>query len=492
MLRAMRAPIALSKSKLLSQIQCPRRLWLETYSPELEEPSAERTALLATGNVVGEVARQIYGRGAGHVVSFERGLRAAIDSTRALLAAGGREPIFEATFDHDGVSVRIDVLDRSERDPKLIEVKSSTRVKDYHLDDCAIQTWALTSLGLPPRQVAVATIDTSFVYGGDGRYDGLLVETDVTAEVAERLAGVPELIAAARRTLADLDEPAAAVGMHCGAPYDCAFYAHCAPPAGSYPVLSLGGKRDRLFKLMHAGYRDLRDVPESELADERELRIWRQSRLEAPYVDAELRAFARALPFPRYYLDFETVGPAVPIFAGTRPFEPVPFQWSCHVEPRRGVLEHTEFLALGTEPPMRPLAESLLEALGTQGPILVYTGYERRVLQELAARYPDLAPALASLVERIVDLHPPTRKHYYHPAMHGSWSIKAVLPTVAPDLSYATLGEVQDGLAAQTAYFEASDPRTSEARRASLRRALLDYCRQDTLALVRLVEFFGQ
>jgi hypothetical protein len=118
MLRAMPPPIALSKSKLLSFAQCPRRVWLETYSPELEEPSAERASFLATGNTVGALARQLYGRGAGHVVSFERGLRAAIDATRALLAAGGNEPIFEATFDHAGVSVRIDVLDRSAPEPR--------------------------------------------------------------------------------------------------------------------------------------------------------------------------------------------------------------------------------------------------------------------------------------------------------------------------------------------------------------------------------------
>ncbi len=114
------------------------------------------------------------------------------------------------------------------------------------------------------------------------------------------------------------------------------------------------------------------------------------------------------------------------------------------------------------------------------------------MLHELAARYGDLAAGLRSLAERIVDLHPIMRRHYYHPAMHGSWSIKAVLPTLAPELSYETLGAVRDGLAAQTAYLEAIDPKTPAARRAALRRALLDYCRHDTLALVRLVEFFGR
>jgi hypothetical protein len=200
----------------------------------------------------------------------------------------------------------------------------------------------------------------------------------------------------------------------------------------------------------------------------------------------------RTLSLPRYYLDFETIGPAVPIFAGTRPFEALPFQWSCHIEKGSGAIEHAEFLELDGEPPMRRLAESLLATLGTRGPILVYTPYERRVLNELAARYADLAAGLSALAERIVDLHPIARRHYYHPAMHGSWSIKAVLPTVAPDLSYDTLGAVRDGLAAQAAYFEAIDAKTPAGRREALRRALLDYCRRDTLALVRLVEFFGR
>jgi hypothetical protein len=487
----MRAPIALSKTKLLSLTQCRRKLWLETYQPELlPDPSAEVEALFATGNAVGDIARRLYGP--GHVVTFDRGLRAAIDTTRALIAAGGREPIFEATFDHDGVSVAIDVLDRSEPTPKLIEVKSAGRVKEHHLDDCAIQAWALKQNGLAPRAVVVATVNPEFVYPGGGAYEGLLVETNVTEQVGDRLKDIDALVIAARRTLADLDEPAVAVGTHCGAPYGCDFYAHCAPPAGDFPVLGLGGSKEKLFELMHAGFSDLRDVPESALASDTQRLIWRQSRSGQPYVGAELREAVRALAFPRYYLDFETVNPAVPIFAGTRPFEALPFQWSCHIEATRGRVEHAEHLSLSAEPPMRGVAESLLAALGTAGPIVVYTPYERRVLEELAARYPDLAAPLGALAARIVDLHPPTRRHYYHPAMHGSWSIKAVLPTVAPDLSYAALGEVKDGFAAQRAYFEAVDARTPDARRAALRRALLDYCRQDTLALVRLVEFFGR
>jgi hypothetical protein len=170
----------------------------------------------------------------------------------------------------------------------------------------------------------------------------------------------------------------------------------------------------------------------------------------------------------------------------------LPFQWSCHIETKRGAIEHAEFLDLGSAPPMRALAERLIAAIGTSGPIVVYTPYERRVIGELAARYSDLAARLQAAAERIVDLHPATKAHYYHPAMQGSWSIKAVVPTVAPDLRYDTLVDVREGLGAQTAYFEAIDPNTSPSRRADLDRALRAYCRQDTLALVRLVEFFSR
>jgi hypothetical protein len=202
--------------------------------------------------------------------------------------------------------------------------------------------------------------------------------------------------------------------------------------------------------------------------------------------------FVRALPFPRYYLDFETVATAVPFFAGTRPYEQVPFQWSCHVETAPGKVEHREFLDVTGAAPMRAVAERLVAQLGTTGPIVVYSGYERRVLTELVARFPDLAAPLGALVERLVDLLPPTRAHYEHPGLGGSFSLKAVLPTVAPDLDYAKLGAVQDGLGAQLAYLEAIAPSTTEARRTTLRKALADYCRQDTLALVRLVEFFAR
>jgi hypothetical protein len=485
-------PIAISKTKLLRFLQCPRRLWLEQYSPELEDEDAYDQAAIETGRVVGAKAREIYGNGAGRLVSHNRGLRSAVTETAALLEAGGNEPIFEATFDYDGLTVQVDILERTADAASIIEVKSSTSVKDHFLADCAIQNWTLQQLGLVPASTRLALINNQFDYGGDLDYDGLFHEVDLTPDLEPLITAMPETVAATRDTLESLDEPERQIGTHCTKPYPCPFFDHCAPEQGEYSILGLGGRKDALYKLMLDGFRDVRELREEQLANESQQRIWRQTVAGEAFVSPALKGEIDALAWPRYFLDFETIAFAIPIWAGTRPYQALPFQWSCHIDEGTGEIGHEEFLDLTGEPPMRQVAEGLVERVGTAGPIIVYTSYEKRVLNELAERYPDLAPALAALVDRLVDLHPLAKAHYYHPDMRGSWSIKAILPTIGVDIDYADLVEVSDGEAAQSAYLEAIHENTEPARREALRDALLAYCRLDTLAMVRLVEFFGR
>jgi predicted RecB family nuclease len=485
-------PIAISKTKLLRYLQCPRRLWLEQYSPELEDEDAYDQAAIETGRVVGDMARQVYGKGAGHLVSHNRGLRSAVTETTTLLEAGGNDPIFEATFDYDALTVQVDVLNRSAGALEIIEVKSSTRVKDHFLSDCAAQAWTLKQLGVEPSSIKLALIDTAFEYRGDGNYEGLFHQVDLTPDLAPLISAMPETVAETRATLESLDEPARDIGAHCTTPYACPFFAHCSPEQGEFPILGLGGRKDTLYALMLAGFKDVRELTENQLANASQQRIWRQTVAGEAYLSPELKGIIDTLAYPRYFLDFETIAFAIPIWPETRPYQALPFQWSCHIDDGAGAIRHEEFLDLSGEPPMRQAAEALIEKLGTTGPIIVYTSYEKRVLNELGHRYPDLLPGLSALVDRLVDLHPLAKEHYYHPAMHGSWSIKAILPTIGANIDYANLVEVRDGEAAQSAYLEAIHEDTSADRREALRNALLAYCRLDTEAMVRLVEFFGR
>ena len=486
----------LSKSRIMSSLQCRKRLYLEVHHPELREISAATQAAFDTGNRVGDVAQQIYGQGQGILIEYGPGLSQALKDTERLMTAGVDEPIFEATFSHGGVLVRLDVLippGPHTQSPawKIVEVKASTKLKDEHVADCAIQAWVFEGLGYALGGIALAHIDKAYAYPGGEDYHGLLVEEDLTSEVAELQDSVPVWVEMARES-ASGEMPNVQVGQHCTSPYLCPFFDHCWPTQARYPVQGLGGSKEKLGQLVADGYLDIRDVPTTVLdGTETRSRIHRVTVAQEAELLEGASSFVQELAFPRYYLDFETIMPPVPIWSGTHPYETHAVQWSCHIENSDGSLRHEEFLDLSGEPPMRPLAESLIGMLGHDGPILMYTNYEATVIRGLADRFPDLAPELEAILDRLVDLHPVVKENYYHPDMLGSWSLKAVLPTIAADIDYSALEEIQEGTAASKGYLEAIDPRTSPERREQLRSRLLKYCRLDTEAMVRLVRFLG-
>ena len=478
----------LSKSRLLLHLQCPKRLWLKVYRPELEEVNDGNQARFDTGTYVGELAQQLHPDG---VLIDGEDLRRAIADTQEILTGESR-PIFEATFQSNGLLIRADLLLPTENGFRMVEVKSSTSVKEYYLTDAAIQSWVAHQASLPLTSVEIAHIDNSFVYPGGGDYQGLFHYADISDQIADMQTEVPDWINAARVTLAG-SEPCIAPGAQCSKPFDCPFSGYCSPKTeigDGYPpeVLPYGGTL--AASLREEGYTDLRDVPEERMESWKHQRVWRATKSGQVVLNPEAGKLIAALPYPRYYIDFETINPAVPVWAGTRPYMQVPFQWSCHIETAKGVMTHCEFLADGQSDPRRPFAESLIDAVGIDGPVFVYNApFERSRMQELADYYPDLAPALQAAIDRLVDLLPIAREHYYHPEMRGSWSIKAVLPTIAPDLAYDNL-EVANGGMAQEAFAEIMGAETLPERRQQLHDALLLYCERDTLAMVRIAHYF--
>jgi len=485
--------VRLSKSKLMAAFQCERRLWLELHHPELAELSAATRAAFATGHEVGDVARALYSAryGEGPTIAYEGGLGQAVSATKRLLAdAADQRPIYEATVRYQGILVRLDVLLRGPSGIRLIEVKSSTSLKPEHVTDAAIQAWVARGAGLDVRRVSLAHVDSRFVYPGDGDYQGLLVEHDISSEVLALQAEVPGWLTAAQAVASCRKEPDVQPGKRCVTPYECAFMAHCWPGDVAYPVQALGGNRELLGRYVAAGYRDLRDIPTDQLTSADHRRIQAITRAGRPQLAPEAGRLLGDLGYPRYFLDFETIALAVPVFPGTRPYQALPFQFSCHVVHADGRTEHRSHLDLRGSEPSRQCAEALLAALDTKGPVFVYTSYEQRVIDGLAERFPDLADALQTINNRLVDLYPLAKNHFYHPDMRGSWSLKKLLPVIAPDLDYAG-GEVQDGNAASAAWLEAQRPGTSPARRAALAAELERYCALDTEGLIRITHHFS-
>jgi len=478
----------LSKSKILAGLQCPKRLYLEIFHGELAEVGEHAQRLFAIGHEVGEVAQRLHPDGI--LIQHQENLSRALEETRQLLAQASLAPLFEATFSEEGVLVRVDILERNASGLVLTEVKAATSVKAQYYPDCAIQAWVVAQAGYRLDAVNLAHVDNSFVYEEEGDYTGLLRPVDVTAEVGELL---PEVAGWVRRCqeILEGDMPDIETGPQCHDPYDCPFLHHCNKIHTEYPVTTLPRGGRVAAELLEEGVVDIRDIPPGRLTNERHIRIHEAVLSGEPFLDPEARSIVRALPYPRYYLDFETIAFAVPIWLGTRPYQQLPFQWSCHIEQAPGEMRHEEFLDISGEAPMRRFAERLIEVVGDTGPVIVYNaGFENRIMRELGKMFPDLSSALEAIKDRVFDLLPVARNHYYHPAMHGTWSIKAVLPTVAPDLGYQMLEEVQHGGEAQEAYLECIHPETSPERKLELERQLKAYCALDTLAMVRIAHYF--
>lgn len=487
--------IRLSKSKVMAGRQCERRVWLEIHRPDLKLEAPAQEARMDQGTAFGELARALLGP--GELVDTGADLTGALLQTQALL--GARKPprhLFEATLMHADVLVKVDALRRVGRRHELIEVKSSTRAKEEHYDDCAIQAWVARESGIDLKAVRIGHVNRDFVYAREGDYEGLLALVDASAEVDARITEVPRWIRRFRAVLKG-EEPAIATGPHCSTPYDCPFSAHCSAsedPGPDFPLSLLAGAGTGLLQtLEEKGYLDLRELSLEDVSRPAHRNMVRAAKSGKAVVSPELRKTLAALPYPRRYLDFETIQFTVPRWLGTRPYEQIPFQWSCHVEKSQGEFEPQHFLDLSGEDPRRSLARKLIKACGRKGPILVYSqAMEAGVIRALAAQHPDLADDLLALLPRFVDLLPLMREHYYHPAMEGSWSLKSVLPTIAPKLGYDRLDGVADGLAAQDAYLEAIDPATTAKRKREIDTALREYCGLDTLGLATIVQRLGR
>ena len=486
-----------SKSKLITAWQCQKMLYLDRHHRELAEVSDDRQAMFDVGNRVGQMAQEKYGTKDSVEIPYARDTKVMLKQTADLLATGVDYPIFEATFQHEGVLIRADVMIPDGDAWHVIEVKSGTSAKDVNKFDAAIQLWVLRGAGLTFNSISIAYIDNQFEYQGDGDYTDLLKKEDVT-EIAESLQGeVAELVATSGATVMG-DMPEVPVGTHCADPYGCDFRSQCWPTDAEYPIngdYALGGAMKNVFEWVNRGLSDICDIPAAEIKAAKRERIYRVTKSGEPEVLAGAKEVLEALPYPRYHLDFETTGPGIPIWKGTRPYRHVPIQWSVHIDDGKGdgsldYVDHKEFLNLNGEPPMRELAESLIECLGDSGPVLEYTGVEERVIRQLAGMFPDLEAPLLAIVERIFDLAKVTSKYYYHPDMLGSWSLKYVGPAIAPNLiDYEDLDEVADGMAAANFYLEAIHPDTTAERKADLERKLLKYCWVDTAAMVEIVRF---
>jgi hypothetical protein len=477
----------LSKSRFAAGLQCSKLLWWTTHEPDAPElvPDAAARFILEEGARVAEAARAGFPGGVFIDLPPDQ-VPERVEATRRALDRG--EPaIFDATFAEDGIGLAVDILARTGKTYTLIEVDSSTSIKPQQLWDAALQAYVLRRAGVEVDAVEIMHLN------GDCRFpelNDLFVREAVSGRVRALFPQMSKLVAAQAAAL-EGPLPEVEVGRHCDQPRPCPFKDRCWPALPRHSVETFYGlRRDKSAQLGAQGLAVVDEVPASfplNVIQQRQRRSVATGELR---VEGDLAGSLAPFQGKVAYLDFETVGPAIPVWEGLGPWHHHPVQFSCHVASPDGGLEHVEWLAHGPSDSRAAMAEVLVEALEGADAVVAYDApFEKKCLEVIAAAAPEHASRLQSIASKLRDLLPVVRGHVYHPDFLGSFSLKSVVPALIPDLDHQAL-EVSEGHTASALLHrllflgEPQDP----AQREALRRSLLDYCAMDTLALVRLKE----
>lgn len=508
----------ISKSSFLKGRQCARRIWLAAH--DVVEPEVESEDVWDLREVEGArveaLAAQLFPRAVriadaddDETVEETRSAFAElVRRTQAELARG--VPVLQAHFQTDELLAVADIVEPRHKGWFLWEVKASTSSKPVFDWDLAFQVELARRCGLDVVGAGVIRLDASYVRRGAIDPRALLAYEDRTRDVQALEGEVRVAIQAQLDVLRATSVPGTTPAGHCKAnraskdgarPSTCGHLAREGYCGGALPehwagelpaVFTSRPKADAIARL-HPPSIDALDPDDATLAwTAPQARMIRAVRANAPQIDrALLRAELDRLVFPVAYVDFEfDPGMAVPRFDGSRPYEKLPFQWSMHVQsaPGAALEERTPFLHLAATDPRRAFAESFLAALPATGSLVAHHAQtEKEVLHALAtALGAPFEARLRRLDARFVDTLQLLKSGYYHPAQHGSYSIKKVAPALL-GRGYDDLA-LQNGMAAVVAWKEAIAPHTTPARRAQLERDLRAYCGRDTELMHALVE----
>jgi Domain of unknown function(DUF2779) len=483
----------ISKSKYLSGLQCNKLLWTN-YNAKNRIPATDPAtqAIFNQGQLVGEYAKRLHPDG----IEIGEGLVKEFTEIFALTreAFSTRKPLFEPALSFGNAFARADILNPAGDDEwDMIEVKSSTEVKPVNIEDLTLQKYTFEGAGVRIRNCYLMHINNQYVRFGGVDPAGLFTMEDVTADVEQIIPLVANRIAEMSNLIKEKIEPEVPIGLHCLEPYECGLKDHCWAHLPEHSIFTLNGWKTKAFPIYEQGITEITRIPETVSLNSKQ-RIQQEAIITGqPHLNVEgLSSFLDTLEYPLYYLDFETIAPAIPQYDQTRPYKKIPFQYSLHIVDSPGAAPvHHMFLAEGQTDPRPEFMSTLKSLLGNAGSIVVYNqSFEKGVLKACAEFIPEYMEWYEGIIDRIVDLMKPFQSFdYYHPHQHGSASIKAVLP-VLTGMTYDM--EIADGTTASNEYARVTFGEVQDEDRKRVRKQLEDYCTLDTLAMVEIIKILRE
>ena len=482
----------LSKSTFIRGLQCEKSLYLYKHHYRLKDPTpSSLQAVFDQGTNIGLLAQELFPNGADASPENHFKMVESVGKTLDFISQG-ESIIYEATFQYNNVLAALDILVKVEEGWKAFEVKSSTKVSDTYIKDAAIQYYTITNSGIDLKDISIVHINNQYTKEGALAIHQLFTIESVYDQVLEFLPRIPNEVRRLKNIIESHEVPNVDIGNHCSAPYDCDFKGTCWKHIPDYSVFNISRlNKDKKFDLYNQGVITLDQIDLSKVSLNPNQVLQVQSEVNGTtHIDIdEIRNFTNGLSYPLYFLDFETIGPAVPKYNVSRPYQQLVFQYSLHIqETLTSKLEHREYLADPSQDPRIKFIEQLIKDCSTSGDIVVYNiGFERGKLNDLMEVFPQYSNELGRIVNRMKDLMIPfQQKWYYTPEMKGSYSIKYVLPALVPKLSYGDLKIKEGGTASNT--FLSMVNGTFKGDIKETRMQLLEYCKLDTYAMVKILE----
>ena len=478
----------LSKSKYCKAVQCNKYLWLDTYKPN-EKEEILNESVLDNGTEVGILAKQLFGP--YEDIEFNENLNKMIKDTNEKLKQD-KVVVTEASFLYDNLFCSVDILKKDGNNYEIYEVKSSTEISDIYLEDASFQGYVLSKLGLNIKSVNIVYLNKDYERIGDLDLHKLFNIVDITDIYLSKKEDIKNKINEINKCLDNKNEPNISIGMHCVKPYDCPFFKYCIKNIKDGNVFNIRGMyNNKKFELFNKGIIYYEDLLKENINEKYKEQIEFELYDKEDKINIEnIKEFLNTLSEPLYFLDFETYQQSIPKYDHIKPYMQVPFQYSLHIL-KDGMLEHKEFLAPAGVDPRRLLAESLVKDIPKDVCTLAYNmSFEKNVIKNLSEIYPDLKEHLLNIYNNIKDLMIPFKdRDYYTKDMHGSYSIKYVLPALFPndpELDYHNLDMIHNGSEAMSSYAELEN--MNEEEQEKVRKNLLKYCCLDTYAMVKIYE----
>jgi hypothetical protein len=461
-------------------------LWISVNRKELiPVPDAATQYKFDQGHLVGELAKKLYPDG---IDIPSDNFMGNINRTKELL--NQRKPLFEAGVMVGNLFSRTDILNPVNEDEwDIIEVKSSTEIKDINLHDVSFQKLCWEESGLKIRKCFLAYINNKYVKNGEINPQELFIVDDITEPVGFKSLDIRDKISGMMEIINLPDCPEAIIGACCSDPYDCPLMDTCWAELPEHNVFTLyyGGKKS--CELYDRGIVEIADIPKTyKLNDKQQIQLSCVAN-DNVHIDKEgIKEFLGGLEYPLYLLDFETFSTVIPVYDGTRPYQNIPFQFSLHIQENPGgKLQHHEYLAEGKDDPRPGLLAALHNKIGDAGSIVAYNkSFEENVLKDLASAFPEYSEWINGILPGFVDLLVPFRSfNYYNPLQHGSASIKKVLPAITGS-GYEGMA-IAKGDDASLAFLDMAYGNLADEEKLQIRNNLLEYCGLDTEAMARII-----